>query len=119
MTALVCLPLSSSSPSREHLVKQLKARLLELRQRNPASVGIPYLSCSEARDIGETLIKIKDLSSWGEFSSLLPEIGLTQPEASITRRIAKDWRLIQARGYQGYRAAVAYQKLVRDSQDSD
>jgi hypothetical protein len=117
MTALAHLPLSSSNPSRDHLIKQLKTRLLELRQRNPASVGIPYLSCSEARDIGETLIKIKDLSSWGEFSSLLPEIGLSQPEASITRRIARDWPLIKIRGYEKFRAAVAYRKLVQEQCD--
>ncbi len=108
----------SENTSQELLVKQLRAHLLVLRQRNPASIGLPQLSCAEAREIGQTLMQIRGLSTWGEFTALLPKIGLTQPEASITRRVARDWQLIKARGYDKFRAAVAYQKLVQDQRSS-
>jgi hypothetical protein len=109
-------PTLDTKARQEKLIVDLQARLSQLRAKDPSAVGLPCLTCAEARTIGQTLIKIRALTEWGEFTHLLPRIGLTQPEASVVRRIARDWHTIEVLGYHQYRAFVAYQKLVKHHQ---
>lgn len=104
-----------TSESRDKLIENLQAYLRDLRTKNPGTKGLPCLSPQEAKVIGDTLIQIRQLTGWGHFSGLLPVIGLSQPEACMYRRIARDWDQVVSLKIAHLSAGTVYQRLVSKS----
>lgn len=97
--------------SRDELIRDLHQTIHRLKANHVKTPNLPMISATEARTIGQTLIQIKQLCYWGEFAPALEAIGISQPMASICRRLARDWHLITSHNLESFSAEVAYQKL--------
>ncbi|WP_411872037.1 hypothetical protein [Vulcanococcus limneticus] len=102
-----------AAANRDALVENLHQTMQQLKENHARTPYRPMITAKAGRSVGEALIMIRILSRWGEFTKILRAVGLSQPKASICRRLAKDWHIIEAGNFQEYSAEVAYQKLLQ------